>query len=156
LLGDRAQALERMKSTDFSRVVLIEKAMPGEAAGTDDLDTSSSGLAPFQAGRHTAHILEYLPNRVVVETTSDSPAFLVLNDVWYPGWMCKIDGMPASLHRANFLFRAVALSPGKHQVDFIFAPRTYLWGKTVSLGTLFAIALATLARRRRARDLPVS
>jgi hypothetical protein len=149
LLRDRAHALEQMKRTNFSRVVLIEEGTPDQAAGTDEIDTGSfPGLPPFPPGEHTARIRHYLPNRVVVETTSDVPAFLVLNDVWYPGWTCTIDGVPATLHRANFLFRAVAVSSGTHQVDFVFAPRSYAWGKAISLGTLLAIALATLARRR--------
>jgi hypothetical protein len=133
LLGERKQVLEQMKNTDFRQVVLLEGPLP-------QVETTGDTFP----GRHLARIRQYQPDRVTVDTICDAPAYLVLNDVWYPGWTCKVDGAPAELRRANFLFRAVALPPGLHQVDFIFAPDSYQHGKAITLLTLAGAAALTL------------
>jgi hypothetical protein len=50
----------------------------------------------------------------------------VLNDIWHPWWFASILGAdteaPLRLLRANVLFRAVAVQPGRHQVRFEFRP----------------------------------
>jgi uncharacterized membrane protein YfhO len=46
----------------------------------------------------------------------------VLNDVWHPWWRARVDGAPAPLVRANVLFRAVRVPPGRHEVRIEFAP----------------------------------
>ncbi len=59
---------------------------------------------------------------VEVAVATPLRTFLVLNDLWYPGWEVEVDGRPAELLRANLLFRAVALPPGRHEVVFRFRP----------------------------------
>ena len=46
----------------------------------------------------------------------------MLSDVWFPGWKCTVDGQHAPIYRANFLFRAIAIPKGDHQVVFDFDP----------------------------------
>jgi len=46
----------------------------------------------------------------------------VLNDLWHPWWVATIDRAPAPLLRANVLFRAVRVPPGRHVVRFSFQP----------------------------------
>ncbi len=81
----------------------------------------------------------------MVEVEGQAPGFLVLADVWFPGWSCTVDGRPASLYRANFLFQAVALPTGAREVRFTFAPASYSWGKVLSGAALAVVALALLA-----------
>jgi len=59
-----------------------------------------------------------------IELEADSPdgGWVVLNDVWQPWWFAEVDGRPAEILRANVLFRAVAVPPGRHKVRFVFRP----------------------------------
>ena len=50
-----------------------------------------------------------------------------LNDVWQPWWFADVDGAPAQMLRANVLFRAVAVPPGRHRVSFMFRPLAGAW-----------------------------
>jgi hypothetical protein len=81
----------------------------------------------------TARIVEYHNDEVVVEVDSPASAVLVLNDVWHPWWRATLDGQPAEILKANVLFRAVAVPPGKRTVRFTFHPLsgalTQLWDK---------------------------
>ena len=46
----------------------------------------------------------------------------MLNDVWHPWWFGTVDGKPADIFRANVLFRAIEVPPGRHVVRFEFKP----------------------------------
>ncbi|MCH9809135.1 MAG: hypothetical protein K0U74_15525 [Alphaproteobacteria bacterium] len=69
----------------------------------------------------SARIESYANTEVVI--VADGPGgYVVLNDVWHPWWVAQVDGQPAKVERANYLFRAVAVPPGRHTVRFKFAP----------------------------------
>jgi len=73
----------------------------------------------------------YRNTEVAVDADSPDGGFLVLNDLWHPWWFAEVDDRPAEVLRANVLFRAVALPPGRHSVRFAFRP---LAGALRSLG----------------------
>ncbi len=65
----------------------------------------------------------------------EGPAgWLVLTDVWFPGWKCTMNGRPTEIHRADFLFRAVAVPSGPCEIVFSFEPESYQRGRELSLG----------------------
>ncbi|MGE0747437.1 MAG: hypothetical protein AB7K86_19410 [Rhodospirillales bacterium] len=80
------------------------------------------GIAPAGDAAGTVRIAAYRNAEVVVDVASDSGGFVVLHDVWHPWWQAEIDGRPAPMLRANVLFRAVAVPPGRHAVRFVFRP----------------------------------
>ena len=59
---------------------------------------------------------------VEVAVASARGGLLTLHDIYYPGWVAEIDGKPASILRADVLFRGVEVPPGAHHVTFRFAP----------------------------------
>jgi hypothetical protein len=81
--------------------------------------------APRRPGR--ARIVSYRNAEVVVEADSPDGGWVVLNDLWHPWWFASVDGRPAELVRANVLFRAVAVPPGRHAVRFDFRPLAGAW-----------------------------
>jgi hypothetical protein len=147
-LPERPQVLAALKATDFRDTVLLEGFEP-RAAGTGPDDSN-----------RLAAITAYLPNRVEVEVDGDAPGYLVLTDAWYPGWSCTVDGAPAPLYRADYLFRAVEVAPGPHRIMFTFAPASYRWGRAVSTAALLLFAgltlLALALRFRRVGCQPAS
>ena len=140
-LPDRADVLAALKQTDFRRRVLLE--------GVSQEDVSHSSDGRFRP----ALITEYEPNRVVVNVAGNGPDWLVLTDVWYPGWTCVVDGEDKPVYRADFLFRAVRLPAGAREVVFTFAPASYRRGGLVSIITLagvVAVSLLSVFRALRA------
>jgi uncharacterized membrane protein YfhO len=98
-----------------------------------------------------AEIQSYQPNRVVIEVPAGNAGFLVLADIWYPGWICRVDGAEQPCYRANYLFRAVELTEGAHRVEFTFEPKWYRRGQWISaialLGLLVSIGLGMWLQR---------
>lgn len=65
-----------------------------------------------------AEIVEALPERVTVQASLKAPGYLVLTDLFHPGWSASTNGEPADLLSANLAFRAVPLPAGDHEVVF--------------------------------------
>jgi hypothetical protein len=91
---------------DLHRTVLLDRP-----AGT-----------PSNPAGGSARLVNYKNTEVVVEAEAPSGGFLVLYDVWHPWWRASVDGKPAEILKADVVFRAVALAPGKHTVRFSFHP----------------------------------
>ena len=93
------------------------------------------------------------PERVVVETTSDRGALLVLNDMYAVGWSAAVDGRPAAILPANFLARGVWVEAGRHAVAFTYRTPMLREGWAILGASALALAAAGAqglrARRRR-------
>ncbi len=104
------------------------------------------------AANESVKIVAYEPERVAITADVASPAVLVLADAFYPGWQATVDGIPASILRANLMFRGLALAPGRHEIVFSYRPAAWRLGAAISLIALAALAAAvsaTYVRRRR-------
>ena len=95
----------------------------------------------------TAAVRHYTSDRVVIETVTDAPGYLVLTDTWYPGWYATVDGVAQAIRRANHALRAVWLPAGHHTVEFRYSPRSVRIGLGISLAAL-ALTLLLAAHRR--------
>jgi len=75
--------------------------------------------------------------------------FILLNEIYYPGWEATVDGQPAEILRADHIFRTLAVSAGSHQIEMRFRPRNFWLGATVSLLTLAGLLGFFVVQRRR-------
>ncbi|MBI4319517.1 MAG: YfhO family protein [Chloroflexi bacterium] len=122
----REKMLERLRSADFDprHTVLLDEGSKSAA--------EASSLT-FQGNVGT---IEYPSvNEVAIRATGNRSAYLVLNEVWYPGWRVFVDGQEAQLLRANYVFRAVAFPAGDHEVRFAFSPRIWQIGLAITAVT---------------------
>ncbi len=81
------------------------------------------------------------PNHLVMQTQSEAPGWLVVSDVWYPGWVATVDGVRAPDYRANSLFRSVKVAGGNHIVEYIYRPISFYTGLTLSLLCILLLSL---------------
>ena len=80
-------------------------------------------------------------NNFKLEVNLDRPGILVLSENYYPAWKAYVNGKPAQIYRANYLFRAVYLDEGRHSIDFVFDSVYYNIGK---YSTLFSFVFCGL------------
>jgi hypothetical protein len=133
-VGRTADAFIYENPGTLPRVLFAANALPADfdailATGRwPDVDFTSTVLldrvpeitAPRAAG--SARIVEYRNTVVRITADSASGGWVVLNDVWHPWWFVEVDGEAAPILRANVLFRAVRVPPGRHEVRFVFRP----------------------------------
>jgi hypothetical protein len=81
-------------------------------------------------------IIKYESRTVECDVEALTEGYLILLDSYYPGWRAYVDGIPVEIMRANYAFRAVRLSPGRHRVEFRYEPVSFYAGLTVSCVTL--------------------
>ena len=91
-----------------------------ELAAAGLLEQAAQLASP--AADAAVQVVSYQPEQIELDVTLDAPGVLVLADTWYPGWQATVDGVPAALLRANYLFRAVLLPAGQHRVQFDYRP----------------------------------
>jgi hypothetical protein len=90
-------------------------------------------------------ITQYEPNRIILDAYSNSSTYLVLSELFYPGWHAFVDGEEVQIHRANYLLRAIPLKAGKHKIVFAFEQRYFFIGACISiLGVIFIVTLLVL------------
>lgn len=78
--------------------------------------------------------------------------FLVISEVWHPGWQVTVNGEPAILHRANIALQGLWLEPGVHHIRLRFWPVGLSAGLIVTataVGVLLICAGLLVLRRVR-------
>jgi hypothetical protein len=138
----RADALQRFLKLEPAdgNAVILEDSTVEERAGAPDLGA--------------ARIVEYESTRVSCDVEARTSGYLVLLESYYPGWRAYLDGKEAEILRANYSFRAVKVPEGKHRVEFVYRPRSFYAGLSLtSVALLIGVAaLFWQPRRRGSRD----
>lgn len=151
-VGNNEDAAVRLldEAFDPDREVLLHDAPPTIAPTVSE----GTPLASATGGR--ARIVSESAREVVVDAATDTDAFLVLADSFYPGWVAQIDGHRVPLYRANVSVRGLQLPKGQHSVRFVYEARSYVQGLTVSAVALTCLVawmgLAWFLERRSRRS----
>ncbi len=95
---------------------------------------------------HSVHCDEYKDNYTRYTVSTSEAGILCFSEIWYPAWNVYVDGKKADALRADYCFRAVALSPGKHIIEWRFESQSFQHGMLISLGSLATcVALLVVA-----------
>jgi hypothetical protein len=118
---------------DPTRTVILEENQVKNLPETRDRGLEIEG--------DTIQFVRYESNEIVLAVETPTSGWLVLSEVYYPGWQATVDGERAAVLRADYTFRAVTLPPGKHVVKMTFAPWTWHVGLATSAVTWGGVAV---------------
>ncbi len=99
-------------------------------------------------------ILVETPNRLDLIVDSEISGWLVVSDVWYPGWFALIDGKANSILHANYLFRGIFVESGTHKISFVYRPLSFIFGFGLSIISWLTIIVLWVISRRREYSNP--
>jgi len=85
-------------------------------------------------------------DRLGLDVEAVGDALLVISQVYYPGWVARVDGEETPLFRVDGLLQGVAVPAGTHQVEIRFRPLSFRLGLAISGLTLLFCAIVLLLR----------
>jgi hypothetical protein len=145
VIPDSASIFRFMQSTAFepSRTVVLE-ATPGLAIS--DTTYSADWRATFET---------YKLNSMAIHVSTPRAGFLVMSEIYYPGWNAYVDGTQQTIMRANWNQRAIPLTAGDHRVEVRFEPASFrrgMWATLATLAVCIGGIVLPLARRKRSQQ----
>ncbi len=124
VIASEDSVLHRLRAPDFdprTTVILPEKP------AIEPVPIDSASIAEVE-------LKKYTPREIQLHVRTDAPRLLVLSEVYYPaGWKAYVDGQEVPIYRANYLFRAIPVPEGEHEVVLRFEPASHRIGYLMSL-----------------------
>jgi hypothetical protein len=106
-----ASRVERVPDEDASRAA-VATARSVRDAYVLDLDRE-----PPAPARGTARMTRRGYGRYAYDVDSRGEGFLILSQVWYPGWRARLDGRELRLYRTNHALLGCFVPPGRHELS---------------------------------------
>lgn len=124
--------------TDLRQTVLLEGTNAGQPlTGKPDVSSAS------------ATITKYEPQKVELSVSTPAPSYVVLTDTYFPGWKAFVDDKQTKILRANYTFRAVAVSAGSHAIRYVYDPLSFRVGIAVSAVGIVGLLAVFLWQRNQ-------
>lgn len=126
--------LSDMQKVDLHKTAILEEEL---------LTPVASDARPLDANLQFAW--RNNPNEMNFTIGVNKPALLFVNETWYPGWKAFIDGKEAHIYRANYLFQAVFVPEGAHNVQLRFTSPSLKQGLLLSMIGVIICVLAAVS-----------
>lgn len=131
-----AYAAARLRETTFDpdhEILLLD----APASVHPTVEETGGGALDGDRGR--AEITREDARGLVIDASAPEDGFLLLADMYYPGWRAEVDGVATPIYRANISVRGIALPKGQHTVRFIYEPSPFFRGVQITLLALCAL-----------------
>ncbi len=138
----RDEAIAAVQSTNLGSTAVIEWAGNPNSA----VDSGSGG---------EVDVLESRGGFLSLDVRTEGRRYLVISEIWHPGWSASLDGVPVPLHRTNIALMGAWVPNGPHRLELEFHPlywTTSLWisgGGVLSFALLAIFCLIDASRRKR-------
>ena len=92
-------------------------------------------MVPVSKATHEGNVTvqRYEPNKIILKATAAQNSLLVLGEKYYPWWYASVDGKATDIYPVDHILRGVYLTPGTHEVKFVFDPLPFKIGKWLTL-----------------------
>ncbi len=129
------EEIARLGSFDPSSTALIDQRYELYVEGME-----------FQKDKEaTIELVDYTPNRLEYEFSTNSSQIAVFSEIYYPrGWEASINGKEVSHFRVNYLLRGLTVPEGEGTILFEFRPDSYFIGAKVALAGSIIIVLMVI------------
>ncbi len=126
---------------DLQRAALFAPDANVNALPADQVTTLPEPVAV------SAQVTSYEPGAIDISLTGTVPegAALIVSENYYPGWKATVDGVDATIARADYVLSGVALPAGAQSVQLRFENAKNATGRLITLIALLIAAGLTVA-----------
>jgi hypothetical protein len=146
---------EAVNGVQALRAVRGESSKPFDPRRIALIETAPDQLPPLPGGdvspQSSVRMVNYEPNRLVTETSSDKAALLVVSETFYPEWEATVDGKPSRIYTTDFLIRSVYLPAGSHRVEMKYTARHAFRGAIISIISILVTAFLAIKAWRKSK-----
>jgi len=96
-------------------------------------------------------ISRYTSNQLMAQISTPREQFVLISEIFFPGWRITIDGKEATILRADGVFFGVFVGAGVHTLLVEFKPQYFDVGIASSLFAYVALLVMFIPRRQLAR-----
>jgi hypothetical protein len=129
-----------VEPNDTAALALLQARGPTAVA---TVPRTTQDTLPAGAAYRTAQVIHWTPNRIEVQ--ANGPGWLMVSQVWAPGWRAYVDSVQAEVYRTDVAFCGLPLPNGSHTVTLTYTPTGWVRGRWIGLGVVTATVVATVA-----------
>jgi hypothetical protein len=128
---------------------------------TDKVFTTSGALSqnsslkgtsgPNAYARASVKLISETANSLKIDLDAPEPGYLVLANNYDKGWNAYDNGSKVEIFKANYYQQAIFVEKGKHSLEMIYKPFSFVIGRIISLLTLFFLTVFFVAFRKKIR-----
>ena len=115
------EEIEELTEVNLANVAVVDESK---------FEISTIGIDSARSIR----LLDYTPNKLFYDANVAANSLAVFSEIYYQkGWKAFVDGDEQEILRANYVLRALELSPGQHKIEFRFEPASYFVGNKIMM-----------------------
>ncbi|HVN79770.1 MAG TPA: hypothetical protein VMW38_12285 [Terriglobia bacterium] len=105
------------------------------------------GIAGTQPSAEIIQYRRLSPNRFVIEVQAPLSAYLIVSEMWFPGWLATVQGQLRTVYRTDGFLMGVWVEAGRSRVEFCYRPTHLAWGLVLTSLGLVCLLVAALTSR---------
>lgn len=114
------------------------------------VEAPAAALAAARPGGHSEVLsVDNDHGHVMIHCRAERPAILVLRETYSARFHCRVDGREVPIWRANYLYRAVMVPEGEHEVEFVYVAKGLHLGGMIALLTVVFASMILWGLQRR-------
>ncbi len=136
-------------SREQVRNSIITSTLPGKIKFRPDEIALVEEKFAFDGPKDPAakvRIMEIAKSSMEIQVVTANPAFLVVSDVYYPGWTAKINNKLTQIYRTNYLFRGVLVPAGSSTVQMEYRPTSFRLGLLITSASFLLLIFVVIIK----------
>ena len=127
--------LQRRERPGLDDPLTNADVLPGQSAiAIGALAYQGEWYLTHPANKDYCRLKRFTPNALWLETSTERPNMVVLNQNYFSGWRVKgFPGAKATFYKGKI---GIPIPPGQRQLKVYFWPRTFVWGLSLTLLTI--------------------